>query len=68
MDHLELDDIPRRVSKRKMTDAQVEPAAARYRAGESLDRLGHGYDMDPQTTSRELKKIGVRIRSLGRSG
>jgi len=30
--------------------------------------LGQRYDVDPQTVSRELKKIGVQIRPPGRSG
>jgi len=51
-----------------MTDTQVEQAAERYRAGESLAKLGTRYDVDPQTISRELKKIGVQIRPPGRWG
>ena len=66
MDHLERNDIPRRPHRRKMIDTQVEQAAERYRAGESLAMLGKRYDVDPQTVSRELKNIGVRIRPPGR--
>ena len=68
MDHLERNDIPRRPTKRKMTDTQVEQAAERYQAGESLAKLGTRYDVDPQTVSRELKKINVQIRPPGRWG
>ena len=66
MDHLERNEIPRRPSKRKMTDTQVEQAAERYRAGESLTKLGHNYDVDPQTVGRELRATGVAIRTRGR--
>ena len=68
MDHLERNDTPRRPHRRKMTDAQVEQAAERYQAGESLAKLGIRYDVDPQTVSRELKKIAVKIRPPGRWG
>ena len=68
MDHLERNDIPRRPHLRKMSDAQVEQAAERYRAGDSLAKLGIRYDVDPQTVSRDLKKIGVKIRPPGRWG
>ena len=51
-----------------MTDVEVEQAAARYRSGESLAKLGIRYDVDPQTVSRELKKIDVQISPSGRWG
>jgi hypothetical protein len=51
-----------------MTDDQVEQAAERYLAGESLAKLGIRYDVDPQTVSRELKAIGVTIRPPRRWG
>jgi hypothetical protein len=51
-----------------MTDTQVEQAAERYRACESLANLGQHFDVDPQTVSRELKKIGVQVRPPGRGG
>jgi hypothetical protein len=38
----------------------------REHAGGSLANLGQHYDIDPQTVSRELKKIGVKIRPSGR--
>jgi outer membrane cobalamin receptor len=68
MGHLERNNIPRRPHRRKMTDTQVKQAAERYRVGVSLAELGHRYDVDPQTVSRELKKLRVQIRPPGRWG
>ena len=51
-----------------MTDRQVEQAAERYRAGESLAKLDYRYDVDPQTVSQEFKKAGIQIRPPGRCG
>jgi len=51
-----------------MDDAQVEQAAGRYRAGESLAKLGECYGVDPQTVCRELRKAGATIRPKGRWG
>jgi transposase-like protein len=49
-----------------MNDEQVEQAAERYRSGASLAELGRRYDVDPQTVSRELKKMDVQVRPPGR--
>lgn len=68
LDHLQRHDVPRRVSKRKMTDAMVREAAKHYNAGRSLATLGQRYSVDPQTVSRELKKAGIQIRPPGRWG
>jgi len=51
-----------------MNDEQVTRAAEFYRAGDSLAKLSHRYNVDPQTVSRELKKTDVTIRPPGRWG
>jgi len=68
MDHLKRSDVPTRPHKRKMNDEQVTRAAEFYRAGDSLAKLSHRYNVDPQTVSRELKKTDVTIRPPGRWG
>jgi len=66
LDHLERRQVNRRRNERKMTDELVEEAAELYRAGASLAKLGRRYNVDPQTVSRELRKVGVVIRAAGR--
>ncbi len=68
LDHLERNNIPRRPTVRKLTDTQLKEAADLYRAGNPLKTLGAKYSVDPQTVSRELKKVGVQIRPPGRWG
>ena len=60
--HLDQDSVPRRRVVRKMTDAQVTEAAARYRDGHSLATVADEFNVDARTLGREFRRAGVPIR------
>jgi Helix-turn-helix domain len=53
--HLENAGVPRRVFRRKMTDARVREAARLHAEGASLAELGRKFGVDPATIKKELK-------------
>ena len=53
--HLENAGVPRRVSRRKMTDDQAREAARLRAEGASLAELGRKYRVDPETVKREIE-------------
>ena len=60
--HLQARGIERRINRRKMTDDDVEEAARRYRAGDSLATIASTFNVDAATIREELHRIGVTIR------
>ena len=54
--------VPRRVNKRKLGKTQVEEAARRYEAGESLATVGLALNADAATVRRELHRAGLPTR------
>ncbi len=54
--------MPRRRVVRKMTDALVAEAAARYRDGHSLATVAGEFNVDTRTLGREFRKAGIPIR------
>ena len=61
-DHLERLGIARRVNHPKLSAADINRAATRYRAGESLATVGNALNIDASTVQRALKRAGVPIR------
>ncbi len=54
--HLENAGVPRRVSRRKMTDDQAREAVRLRAEGASLAELGRKFGVDPSTIVNELRK------------
>ena len=54
--------MPRRRVVRKMTDALVAEAAAKYRDGHSLAAVAGQFNVDARTLGREFRKAGIAIR------
>ena len=60
--HLEQRGVRRRVIQRKLTNEDVDEAARRYRAGESLATVGIALNVDAATVRRQLHAAGLTIR------
>ena len=60
--HLDNQGVPRRRVVRKMTDALVAEAAARYLEGHSLAIVADQFNVDARTLGREFRKAGITIR------
>jgi transposase-like protein len=60
--HLDNQGVPRRRVVRKMTDALVAEAAAKYRDGRSIATVADEFNVDSRTLGREFRKAGVPIR------
>jgi transposase-like protein len=60
--HLDQHGVPRRRVVRKMTDALVAEAAARYREGHSLATVADQFNVDARTMGREFRRAGIAIR------
>lgn len=60
--HLDQHGVPRRRVVRKMTDALVAEAAAKYRDGHSLATVADQFNVDARTLGREFRKAGIAIR------
>lgn len=50
------------MNARKFTNEDVDKAARRYRAGESLATVGIAFNVDAATVRRALHRAGVTIR------
>ena len=62
-DHLERLGVARRVNLPKLTPPDIERAASRYQAGDSLATVGKALNVDPSTIQRALRRAGVTIRA-----
>ena len=60
--HLDQAGITRRRVVRKMTNASVALAAARYEQGASLATVANEFGVHQRTPARELRRVGTSIR------
>lgn len=60
--HLERHGVERRVSRPKLSCADIERAAELYRSGLSWAAVAEQFDVDPKPIGRWLKRAGVPMR------
>ena len=60
--HLDQHGVPRRGVVRKMTDALVAEAAAKYHDGHALATVANEFQVDTGTLRREFREAGIPIR------
>jgi hypothetical protein len=62
LDHLKRAGVPRRFTRRKLTDGDVQAAAELYGQGLSLAKVGKKFGVDATTITREFRQLHVTIR------
>jgi DNA-binding CsgD family transcriptional regulator len=63
--HLARRGIARRVNRRKLSDADVEAAVERHRAGESSSAIARSLHVSPDTVLRELGRSSTEPGPCG---